>query len=1008
MIGSNCSIDMTQNILNRQEQPPETIDVVRNVGSIGSFVTTATSLARKSKLFEPMHRATNDKMKMRNYLMAEPEEMLHQLNIMDQASKDRINAVLEYLRLSRTAIRDTGRPFSIKTRELREEGADGIERRVQPALSKPGQVLKLNKKESEMLFKVRDFLDTRYTQNAKSILAAVGYTGPYNRAGIESTIDDEDFRQEVLSLFSAIEKQRITSYIPFMRSGDTRVLVYGPDKTLDTGAFYMLDSLDWVKSLVGPTLGSKIPNPNVDAKIKEIRQKYPTSEGYKVVVTKLGANPKDRLSIEDLSTLDKLLNLMDARSGEIIKDYFDRSMGGMFSEQALRDVNASSAAAIAKGFIADLDKSVRSVLMKDLTAGFMKQSRNIAGYDTNFTDRLLDYNRITAATISHRMYREEYARAFDKLKRQADDPEKNYAENWDNYVDTPEHVIWRAARTAGFFNAMWGSFASSAVNAMSVWTVTAPQMTLMKASAGLDVYKEALKVMAGFRGAVGYGLHIDPKAIPGLTQDEREALILANQRGSVRAQMNPELMGMESGLALTRAGPLKKTFDRYFQYGSSVVSITEEMNKAAAFIVAYRYAKDPRAMANWREAFADNERAKAIMERGATPFDVAEFMVESATFMGGQIEKPPILRGFGGVALQFSQYPLQIMATLNQNFRKQGKRGKIAGMFTLMTMFTVSGLLFAIPFGDDAINIFEFLYRNILGKKVDFRTETQELLADYLGNGEEGRRDAETILYGPFRTLLGLNIGERIGFSSMLPEFDNVATAIPALSGTIGRFQEYIDRRNSGVQPIAAYITLASPFIGKGPTDILKGFLQYPEEGLRTRYGTLTKPAEEMDLGEQIARGFGFQSASIARQRQAAQAGKEINESTRNAERNLTLRLSKLLADSVRAEEAGDAKKAAKLEEQFNIEMEEAVAQFEKDVNAGNMEDAIKPPSSQTLRESVMIELNPELRLNSVGKLKREAYLNAYRTLMVEEDPDDLFLEEEEYGGDEELATPMP
>lgn len=1009
MIGSNCSIDMTQNILDRQPEPPKTIDMVRNVGWVGSVVTTGTSLARKSKLFEPMHRATNDKMKMRNYLMAEPEEMLHRLNMMEQDSKDRINAILEYLRLSRTAIRDTGRSFSIKTRELREEGADGIERRVQPELSKPGQVLKLNKEESEMLFKIRDFLDTRYTQNAKSILAAIGYTGSYNRDGIESTIDDEDFRQEVLALYDAIEKQRITSYIPFMRSGDTRVLVYGPDKTLDTGAFYMLDSLDWAKDIVGPGLASKIPNPNIDAKIAEIRKKYPASEGYKVVVTKLGAERSDRLSIEDLSTLDRLLNLMDARSGDIIKDYFDRTLGGMFNEQTLKDVNASSAASIAKGFIGDLDKSVRSVLMKDLTAGFMKQSRNIAGYDTNFTDRLLDYNRITAATISHRMYREEYSKAFDELKRKAAEPERRYAENWDGYVDTPEHVIWRVARTAGFFNAMWGSFASSAVNAMSVWTVTAPQMTLMKASAGLDVYKEALKVMAGFRGAVGYGLHVDPNAIPGLTKDEREALILANQRGSVRAQMNPELMGMEAGLGLSAGGPLKKSFDRYFQYGSSVVSVTEEMNKAAAFIVAYRYAKDPKAMANWREAFADNERAKAIMERGATPFDVAEFMVESATFMGGQIEKPPVLRGFGGVMLQFSQYPLQIMATLNQNFRKQGKRGKIAGMFTLMTMFTVSGLLFAIPFGDDAINIFEWLYGKITGKKQDFRTETQEMLADYLGGGEEGRRDAETILYGPFRSLLGLNIGERIGFSSMLPEFDNPISAIPALSGTIGRFQEYIDRRNSGVQPIAAYTTLMSPVLGKGPTDIVKGFVQYPEEGLRTRYGTLTKPAEEMDLGEQIARSLGFQSASIARQQQAIRAGKEINESTRNAERNLTLRLSKLLADAIKAEDAGNTKKAEELRSKFDTEIEAASEKFQKDVEAGDMAKAVKPPSSQSIREAVMIELHPELRLNSVGKLKREAWLEAYRTITVEDKEDDLLPEEEEeYEGDEETAAPMP
>ena len=241
---------------------------------------------------------------------------------------------------------------------------------------------------------------------------------------------------------------------------------------------------------------------------------------------------------------------------------------------------------------------------------------------------------------------------------------------------------------------------------MSVWAVTAPQMMNMKASAGLDVYRMGVQIMGGFRGAVGYGLHIDPEKIPGLTREERDVLKIANKRGTTRAQMNPELMGMEAGIGLTKAGPLKKKFSRYFQYGSSVVSITEELNKNAAFIVAYRYAKDPKALANWKEAYKEDERAQAIMERGSDPFDVAEFMVETATFMGGQIDKPSVMRGAGGVIFQFSQYALNLMSLLKRNFMKQGPRGKIAGTFVLLSMYQVSGLLVALPFGDEALQLF--------------------------------------------------------------------------------------------------------------------------------------------------------------------------------------------------------------------------------------------------------------------------------------------------------------
>lgn len=1005
MIGSNCSLDMADVALKNPPEAPTYMDPVQTIGSTASWLRPATAVARKSKFFARMHKASNDKMKMREYLMAEHEGMLHELNHMPQESKDRLNAVFEYLRLSKTPVRDTGRNFSIKTRELRQEGADGIERAVRPELSKPGQVLKLNAEETRMLHDVRNYLESRYTLNAKSILSALGYNGVYSREGIMQEALDEGFRDELLRLYEAIESQRLTSYIPFMRSGDTRIMVYGPDGTIDTGAFYMLDSMQWLKDMVGPALASKIPEPNIDKKIAEIQKRYPSSEGYKVVVSRRAADVNDRLSIDDLTSLDKLMNLMDARSGAIIKDYFDRTMGGMFSDQTLKDVSSSDAAKIAQGVIADLPKSVRSVLMQDLTAGFMKQARNIPGYDTNFTDRLLDYNRIVASTVSHRMYREEYAKAFDDLKRNVGDAEREYAEGWDAYVDTPEHVMWRALRTVGFFNSMWGSIASSAVNAMSVWTVTAPQMTIMKGSAGLDIYKTALQVMAGFRGQVGYGLHVDPNSIPGITDDEREALILANKRGTVRAQINPELMGVETGLMMSRGGKLKRSATRYIQYGSSVISVTEEMNKAAAFLVAYRYAKDPKALKNWKEAYKDNERAKIIMEEGSSPFDVAEFMVETATFMGGQIEKPPIMRGAGGVILQFSQYPLQVMFMLSENLRRQGPRGKIAAMFTIMTMWTVAGLMFAIPFGDDAINFFQWVWNNTAKNKYDFRTEGQQLLVDMFGDDENARRNAEIILRGPSRAVFGVNFGERVGFTSLVPEFETGVGIVPALSTSVLKIKEYLDRRNSGVQPIGAYVAAVSPFIGKGPSDILKGAVQYPAEGVRTRYGDVIVGAEDITFPETFKRSLGFQSADIARTMQARQAGKTINEATRNAERRNTLILGKLLADSIKARDAGDAKKAAELEKEFEQKMEEIGAKFEEEVNAGRMDKAVSPPDSQTLQNAIMAELYPGIKLDRVGKLKRQAYIDAVRDIMVEEQEGNPYLEE---GGSYEAVPPPP
>jgi hypothetical protein len=180
--------------------------------------------------------------------------------------------------------------------------------------------------------------------------------------------------------------------------------------------------------------------------------------------------------------------------------------------------------------------------------------------------------------------------------------------------------------------------------------------------------------------------------------------------------------------------------------------------------------------------------------------------------------------------------------------------------------------------------------------------------------------------------------------------------------------------------------------------------VQYPEEGVRTRYGSIVKKPEEVsNWFEQFARAAGFQSASIAREQQGRRASERIEKSTRNAERNNTLRLSKMLADAVVAENKGNAAEAERIRARFEQEMEVIVDKFQKDVDSGRMAKAIKPPSEQALREAVIIELYPDSKLNSAGKLKRQAMIDAMRTALVEDDRDDLIPEEEEEDEDAPL-----
>ena len=991
-----------------QVLPPTSpsVDAISNIGMLGSF-TPASALARVNKYFRAMFDNMNDKLAFRNLLMSRPEKLFGEITRMPQESKDKLNQVMEYLRLSATPIKEKPDQFSIKTEKLFRDN-----KYVAPALSKPGDTLKLSKEETAILYQIRDYLDETYTLNAQSILQAVGYNGVYSLEGIQSlptdTAKEISRRDSLLRLYNAIESQRVTSYIPFMRDGDVRVIVKqkttdadGKEKT-DLAAFYMIDSNQWLREIVGPNLGRAVPDKALNKRIAEIKKKYPESQGYTVVDTRLAGKTNEKLQLEDLGTLDRLVGLMNANSGKAIKDYFDSTMAGLIDTGELDQYSQQYAIQLAKGYISEWPDQIREILMKQIASNFMKQSQNIPGYDTNLIDKLFDYNRIVATTISHRRYQSDYSKAKQAMidNHAPGSSALRYALSWDKSADTPEHVLWRGARAVGFYNAMWGSFSSSMVNAMSMWTVVAPQMYVMSSGAARDMYKNSVKMIGAMSLDKNIGAYINVDKIRGLSPDEREALNWAYKTGTVRAQMNPELMGIEAGLLKTKGGKIGESMKRYFDIGASVVSMTEEMNKVAAFMTAYKYAQDPKALANWKKAFANNERAKAIMEAGSDPRAVAAFMTETTTFIGGQIEKPPILRGIGGVALQFSQYPLQVAFLMYQNFAKMGPRGKQAGLFTLLTMFSVSGLLFAIPFGDDAINIFEWLTEKTTGKKRDFRAETQQMLVDLFGDGPESQRNAEALLYGPFRSLLGLNIGERIGFSSMLPEMSNPITAIPALSGTLGKIEEYKNRKPD--QPIGAYTALISPVVGKGVTDVMKGLLVFPQEGYRTQFGSNIKSPDEITAGMQFARALGFQSADIARAVRAKRVGEEINTSTAGAERNNTRRLGKMMADAIRLERKGDIAGADKLREKFQSEVQGITEQFQKDIESGNMADGVKPPSSEALRDAVMFDLFPETRIKSYNKLKRAAIIDIRDDILLsgEEDLSDLEDEEEEDGFD--------
>ena len=97
----------------------------------------------------------------------------------------------------------------------------------------------------------------------------------------------------------------------------------------------------------------------------------------------------------------------------------------------------------------------------------------------------------------------------------------------------------------------------------------------------------------------------------------------------------------------------------------------------------------------------------------------------------------------------------------------------------------------------------------------------------------------------------------------------------------------------------------------------------------------------------------------------------------------------------------------AALEMEFDKEIQKISKEYGAELQKGNMEDAIKPPSDQTLKNAMMAELYPGMKLDRVGKLKRPAYEEIYKTIKVEDEEGQNEDGEYEVEGGTEAALPQ-
>lgn len=580
---------------------------------------------------------------------------------------------------------------------------------------------------------------------------------------------------------------------------------------------------------------------------------------------------------------------------------------------------------------------------------------------TDFERAVTDYVRQTSAIISRMATRTEVDSAYDAIQAH---PAKDVRDYWEKHKQHTEDEggDYAGIRKFGFFMFLWGTPAAAAVNLTQTPLVTQMQLALWAGARAPGLAHGAM--IEGLRAVtVGKnGLEVDFSKL-GKTDAEKAMIAELRREGRFDPAIAQDLAG--SNLSTRRAvRPHLTKLQRVYEIGASMFNSSETVNRVAAALAYFRAAQNQQLRDRMQQVYAKDENFKEMVGKTADPIDIARFGVDETQFIGGKLNRAPIMRGVGSVLLQFKTYIANYLRLVVKNLTRMGPQGKMVGSIMLIALMMIGGLI-GLPGGEDALNAADALGKMATGVDPNLEYQFRSFLAD-AGFGEYG---AEIMTRGFGRDAFGIDIGGRLGMGNIFP--DNSMTSLaPVVTGTIGALAEAGDRLHSG-QRIGALAAVAPMLFGKGSKDVIKGFGAFPEEGISTKRGNFTVLPEDVTLGQMVTRALGFQPTEATRASERQYQASRIAGATREARTALLTHISRLIVMQEAAKRRNDKAEVAAIDADINSLFEDNLAQL-LDPTVADWQK-IKPPSRQAVKSRILSLIKPEIAaIRRAGKLSRE------------------------------------
>jgi N12 class adenine-specific DNA methylase len=918
----------------KQIKPDAIGQLSDDIGRVAKFVLHPRQIASLHKPFTPVYNTAIQQFEMRDALIDELQRDHKAYDLLPQASKAKVNAVLELGRLYNATYHDKALKAGIAhtgTKTVVKKDEDGkpyrVQEPVQALLSVRGEVHKLNDAEIEAYLGLRDMFDNALDKFRDQTLTDFGFPelagmkNPSEALKAMITPDMSPLKQTriegVARFIGEIEQAKRGGYVPFARYGDYVVAVKEQELPLNlikdtfNGGWITRDLPKAYHQFL-EDLGAKYDNSEEGYRLDEAQRKALIGENEKTVhSTKVEFTLKDKALIKAGRPVQELPSVKKALAdAEKMKEGKpNRRVVAFEAIQKQPDGGVKLADVDALAEVAMLDTDTWDAVREQLGdaikgRSFRKhffQSDNVPGYTGDFERAIADYMAGMSGYLARRHYNNAWDNALTKVKA----PRLfDYASKYRAYVNEP-HEELAMLRQVGFLSYIAGVPATAFANLTQPLLLTlpvlgqiAPQHLVMREMA--RAYKDAL-AMARVNKKTGLDF-FDPDAAPA---DLKGTLREAWAEGMFVPLQTYEVMATaRTGNAKGRK--LARRFNKVVEATAALFSFAERLNRLVTFMTAARLSQRPAVKANMQKVYGKNPLAKAMM-RNWSAKALGEFMIDETQFRMGKANRPVVSRGVGSALMQFKGFMMQSLETWFRLATQNGKQGVKAAALSIGLMALLGGL-WGMPGADDLRDIIEKVYKQITKQDLDLKTELRQALYELTGQRWIGEVASKGATY-PF----GLDLS-RIGMGNIAPDSPLQMFGIPA-DLFIGRGGRAFEKGSHGDLLGAA-------------GEFLPNFLKNPitaygwsQGGVRDSAGRMSIGADQIGAGEVASKALGFQPTQITNVRDYEYAQRRMETANDKLKADYVARIAKAIAT---AEKHPDKAAEAQAElAEINQELEE-------------------------------------------------------------------------------------